>query len=300
MCLYPKIIKNPKYKENSKNKGIVKAPKNIKQLGIPVGCGKCIECRARKGRDWKIRLLEEVRERKNGKFVTFSFNDEGLKHYENKCKGLKGYELDNAVASVAIRRFTENWRKKYKKSPRHWFVTELGERGTERIHIHGIIWTNRSEEEIADRWRFSKQNSHASQSVGFVYVGEYVNDRTVGYIVKYLHKADIKHKEYVPKVFASKGIGSGYFRRSDWQRNIYNGRKTNETYRDRKGYKMALPIYYRNKLYTEDQRENLWAYKIEEDTRYVMGKKIVNESSKEGKRIYRGAREEASEARAAG
>ena len=47
-------------------------------------------------------------------------------------KVLQGYELDNAIAAYAIRKFLERWRKKFKKSLRHWLVTELGHNGIEK------------------------------------------------------------------------------------------------------------------------------------------------------------------------
>ena len=51
MCLYPKLIRNPKYKSTKKNGGVV-PPLVDKRVGlIPVGCGKCMECRKKKARD---------------------------------------------------------------------------------------------------------------------------------------------------------------------------------------------------------------------------------------------------------
>jgi hypothetical protein len=92
---------------------------------VPVGCGKCIECRKQNARNWQVRLQEEVKIDKTGKFVTLSFNDDSLDRLadsinfdeegiEKKDK-LTGYELDNAIATLAIRRYLERWRKKFKK-----------------------------------------------------------------------------------------------------------------------------------------------------------------------------------------
>ena len=54
--------------------------------------------------------------------------------------------MENKIATLAVRRFLERWRKKYKKSVRHWLVTELGQKNTEHLHLHGIIWTDKGEE----------------------------------------------------------------------------------------------------------------------------------------------------------
>ena len=37
-----------------------------------------------------------------------------------------GIQESNAVATIAVRRFLERWRKKYKKSVKHFLITELG------------------------------------------------------------------------------------------------------------------------------------------------------------------------------
>ncbi|AXH74827.1 MAG: replication initiator protein [Microviridae sp.] len=145
MCLYPTLIKNKKYTANKKNGGQVPPVYDNRVMYVPIGCGGCIECRKKKSREWKVRLLEEIKREKNGVFITLTFSEESMKDLSEKVQEngkLEGYNLDNAVATQAVRYFLERWRKKYKKSVRHWLVTELGHNGTERIHMHGIIWTD--------------------------------------------------------------------------------------------------------------------------------------------------------------
>ncbi len=64
MCLYPKIIRNRKYTKNKKNKGVVPTAKDKRMLWVPVGCGKCMECKKQKAREWQVRLMEEIRTNK--------------------------------------------------------------------------------------------------------------------------------------------------------------------------------------------------------------------------------------------
>ena len=263
MCLYPRLMKNRKYTSTKKNKGIKPEIKDTRTLAVPIGCGKCMECKKQKATEWQVRLHEEIRESKNGKFVTMTFNDEALVKLQGELKRYKGYELENKTATLAVRRFLERWRKKYKKSTRHWLVTELGQTESERIHIHGIIWTDIEKEEIEEIWKY-----------GSVWIGEYVNNKTINYIVKYINKIDKKHKEYKSKVLTSKGIGSGYMKRIDSENNKYKGEKTNETYKTREGVKLALPIYYRNKIYTDEEKEKLWIQKLDKGERWINGVKI--------------------------
>ena len=97
---------------------------------------------------------------------------------------------------------------------------------------------------------------------------------TVNYIVKYIHKVDKKHKGYISKILTSSGIGESYTKSKKATDNKYNGEKTLDTYKTEKGNKLALPIYYRNKLYSEEERELLWINKLDSNERWIGGEKV--------------------------
>lgn len=278
MCLYPRLIKNRKYTANKKNGGNVPEIKDPRTLWVPVGCQKCIECKKQKARAWSIRLQEEIRTNKTGKFVTMTFSNESIAEIiKEVTKGAEGYEIDNEIATIAVRRFLERWRKKHGRSVKHWLVTELGQgknaqwQGTENLHLHGIIFTE-DKKEIRKMWQY-----------GFVYLGDYVSEKTVNYMTKYTSKVDPLHKEYNAKILTSPGIGAKYTERHDAKTNKYKPGETDETYYTRTGEKINLPIYYRNKIYTEDEREKLWLEKLDKEERYVLGRKI---STKNGPEEY--------------
>lgn len=305
MCLYPKLIKNKKYVPNKKNGGIAPPLTDIRTLYVPIGCQDCIECRKQKSREWNIRLQEEIKESRNGKFVTLTFSTEAitklykevketreLEQWEAIMDGktgkdipetLTGYKLDNAAATLGTRRFLERWRKRYKKSVKHWLVTEIGGKNWQHIHIHGIIWTD---EKIEPIWQY-----------GGVFLGRYreeraygrhyVNEKTIGYVTKYIQKVDIKHKSFKSKVLTSAGIGKKYEESLNFKNNKYEGENTREYYKNNAGYKMALPIYYRNKRYTEEEKEKLWIAKLDKPTRWVGGTeiKITGNKEEDSKRV---------------
>lgn len=267
MCLYPTIVDNPRYKPNKKNGGFPpKASRNEKKV-VAIGCGVCMECMKQRANGWRVRLMEEIKTNKNGKFVTLTFNKESLEHLKNITES----NDENHIATIAVRLFLERWRAKYGKSVRHWLVTEKGHTGTKRIHLHGIIWTDK---DINERWGY-----------GFVHEGKYVNEKTINYIVKYVMKQDKDNREFKAKILTSKGIGSNYINTYNAKKNKYKGERTEETYKLKNGGKTALPQYYRNKIYTEDEKEDLWMQKIDKNKRYVNGEE-VDVSSKEGIKEY--------------
>lgn len=208
--------------------------------------------------------------------MTMTFSDEAFHQIDpnNKMEA-------NEFAAMAIELFRKRWYRKYKEGLKHWLVTELGHgkkapehKSTERLHLHGFIWTDKTCAEIEERWEY-----------GWVDEGEYVNEQSVGYCVKYVSKIDEAHPGYISKIFASKGLGKGFLSRCEAELNKFNGTETREYYKTPSGIKLALPRYYRNKLYTEEQREQLWINLLDKQTRYVRGEKI-DISTPEGEKEY--------------
>lgn len=118
MCLYPKLIKNPKYRPNKKNGGRPPFAYDTRVMWVPVGCGECMECMKKKARDWQIRLQEEIRTNKNGKFITLTFDDKSLEELKKVLLSdgeTMPEKWENEVARIAMRRFLERWRKKIQK-----------------------------------------------------------------------------------------------------------------------------------------------------------------------------------------
>ena len=94
---------------------------------ITAACGKCLECRRQKQREWLVRMSEELRTEPNAYFITLTISDENYEILKNICKS----EDNNTIATKAIRLMLERIRKKTGKSIKHWFITELGHEKTE-------------------------------------------------------------------------------------------------------------------------------------------------------------------------
>lgn len=167
----------------------------------------------------------------------------------------------------------ERLRKKYKIGVRHWMITELGKKNSERIHLHGIMWRpdNINKEEF-------KKDIEAKWLYGNVYIGEYVSEKTINYIIKYITKVDDRHKGYKQRIITSKGIGKEYVYSRGKILNSFEGEKTNTKYKTQSGINIELPRYYKDKLYTEEQRQELYKNSIERGEIYIKGVKFKLEN----------------------
>ena len=274
MCLYSRLLKNKKYLPSKKNGGNAPVCHDKRVEYVPVKCGRCIECRKQKKREWIVRLSEEIRTDNKAYFITLTFNDKSFKEIKRKLliRENESYDEMNLIATYAVRHWLELIRKYKKKSIKHWLITELGE-DFGRIHIHGIVWCTLSD---LEKWKY-----------GYWYKGDYVNEKTINYITKYMLKVPEKHKEFIGKILCSKGIGANYMKREDAKNNVYKGKLTNENYRMKNGAKVNLPSYYRNKIYNEEEKEKLWIDKIEKGYRYVMGEKVSTNNIEEWENLIR-------------
>ncbi|QCS36845.1 replication initiation protein [Tortoise microvirus 14] len=264
-----KIILNKKYLPNKKNGGIPPTCPDEKFRYVEIPCGYCYECRAKKSRDWSIRINEEIKNSKMSDFLTLTISNEEYKKLSNELyKELRYNQISlDSIAALAIRRFLENVRKYNKKSVRHWAITEKGQKGTKRLHIHMIVFDPISRD-YKKYWKY-----------GHIYIGEYCNERTAAYIVKYMLKKDEINSEFKPRVFASPGIGKSFINGRNEQN--FDNEETREFYRFKNGTKSALPKYYRDKLYNENQRLYLWGKKIDENITYIGGEKLKDYTAAE-------------------
>lgn len=109
---------------------------------------------------------------------------------------------------------------------------------------------------------------------GYTDTGQYCNARSINYIIKYVTKIDKDHKGFQPEIFCSAGIGKSYLDTTGARSIKYKPNETREYYRLPNGVKVNLPIYWRNKLFTEEEREKLWAEKLDKGDIYIMGLKF--------------------------
>ena len=93
MCLYTKYITNKKYQPNRKNNFNAPVCEDRRLLLVPAKCGRCIECRKARKREWVIRLNEEIRNNpEKATFWTLTISNE---NYENLKSDSKKKDRDS-------------------------------------------------------------------------------------------------------------------------------------------------------------------------------------------------------------
>lgn len=264
MCLYPKLIRNRRYLPTKKNNYNPPACTDERKRFVPASCGVCKECREKKAKEWTIRCeweLKTLNEKAYG--VTLTFADEYLDGNE---------DVDpNEFCQRAVRLFIKRWVKKYHKSIRYWLIPEIGQNNTERVHMHGLMWTNEPPIEINNIWKYGNTEIKTATL------------DAIPYALKYFLKPDKKHKNFKGKIIASKGIGKKFIYSHDAKK--VQQMEESEYVKTRAGYKTAVPMYWRRKLFTEEELDEKWTRLLDKNVRYIQGEKI-DISTKEGEDEY--------------
>lgn len=208
----------------------------------PVPCGKCPVCLKRKVSGWSFRLLQEDKVSENAHFVTLTYSTDHVPITKNGFMNLCKRDLQL---------FWKKLRKAHgdERTIKYYVVGEYGGR-SKRPHYHAIIF-NADLEKIQPAW-----------DLGNVHYGE-VSGASVGYTLKYMmkpktipmHKNDDRLPEFA---LMSKRLGMAYLTKriiawhlADEENRMY----VNLT----DGRKVAMPRYYKDKIYDLYQRKRIGA-----------------------------------------
>lgn len=244
MCYTPYIIKNPK-------------PTGGKTLPVP--CGKCQKCLQNKANQWHFRLRQESKRQDKAKFITLTYN---TTHVPLTPKGYMS--LNKEDVTKWLKRLRKAHVKRYGKEHRikYYLCGEYGSK-TERPHYHAIMF-NIDEDLVINTWQ-----------LGNCHFGD-VEGASIMYTLKYMvkpskipkHENDDREPE---KARMSQNMGSNYITPEiiEWhQKNI------NRNYVVDNEYKLPLPRYYRERIYTEEQRTR-------------QRKRIIKKKEKQEEKRYR-------------
>lgn len=223
-----------------------------------------------------------------GYMVTFTYSDESIEYLQNKYWPERDDVTDNELVVKSVRLFKENWRKHTGRAPKIWLISEHGHKDTERIHLHGILFTEINIMEDHTNIHgdpLNTTNGKGTRSTtsllakiwgrGMVHTGTHCDMGTINYIMKYVTKRDKDHPGYVPKILPSNGIGADYIQQPGIkERHKFKEEKTCTKYKALTGHEYGLPTYYKRKLWNDEERIKLWMHLIDKNERWVLGTRI--------------------------
>jgi hypothetical protein len=236
--------------------------KASKRLTVP--CGRCGNCRRARRNQWAFRLQQELKDSENAYFITLTYSDERLPQFVNNETGEVKSNLRKTDLQKFIKRLREQqYRQTKQRKFRYYAVGEYGTE-TDRAHYHFIGFN--IDRIIIDQ--LDKLWGHGHTHIGTVnegsilYVAKYHVNRNMGQEeekgqIGYYDKKELKIEEGIrQKEFATMSkrpaIGHGYIKRN------YNWHIENmNSYVIQNGYKKAIPRYYKDKIFTELNKETL-------------------------------------------
>lgn len=236
MCDFPLTVKNQQY-------GKYHRPSvNIGNM-IQVPCGSCVICLQNRSNSWYLRLHHELKSAITAHFVTLTYNNESLKRTENGLLTVNKSDVQNYFKRLRKR---EN-----NKDIKYYLGSEYGEK-EQRPHYHAIIFNVAIKANIARAWRLN------DYPLGNVHIGE-VTEASIKYVTGYIgKKIGIPHTDYDDRTkefsLMSKKIGlENFMKNSSFNLNNEVG------YTQINGIKYNLPRYYKEKLFTQNQKQNVSA-----------------------------------------
>lgn len=251
-------------------------PVYVKINGEPfkVPCGRCYNCRKNRQNQWFVRMKEETKHSRATFFITLTYND------DNVCKALDIMEssydfehdcwnqpqvyrdvLNPVDVTLFFKRFRKELDKKYGIKVRYFLCGEYGPK-TLRPHYHAVIWCSKP----ISRYIFTEILTRA-WSLGFVVVSK-VTEARMYYVTKYItYKYELPpfYKIYPCFIRCSKGIGKGYLTPSkiEYHRTILFGYENSINgyyYLAEDGFKFPLPRYYKDRIYSNEQKKKIRLY----------------------------------------
>lgn len=212
-----------------------------------VPCGKCPNCTKRRRSQWVFRLLQEQKVAESSAFITYTYADENLPLTKN---GLP--TLVKSEHQLFMKRLRDHLkRNKIETKLKYYAVGEYGSL-TQRPHYHSILFNLPrlyldSPEILTNLWQkgFVRIDPCTPGSIAYV----------AGYCMKKLYsdnQARAPDDDRIPEFSnMSKGMGKSFITSHmvDYLKEHLNPYLIREG-----GIKMPIPRYYRDKIFTEKEK----------------------------------------------
>lgn len=208
----------------------------------PLPCSKCPACLAKRINSWSFRLTQQDKISISSNFITLTYDNETIPRSPNNFK-----TLDKRDLQLFFKRLRKSHRSHTKI--KYYAVGEYGAE-TMRPHYH-IILFNSDPFSVEKAWQ-----------KGYIHNGD-VRGASISYTLKYInkkgkipmHKNDDRQREFS---LMSKGLGLNYLTPN--MKAWHLAMPAERVYVTIEGRKLAMPRYYRNKLYTSIQLSEYQTY----------------------------------------
>ena len=212
-------------------------------------CGKCPNCVKRRVQGWVFRISEEQKQALTAHFITLTYSDENLPYSDN---GLP--TLDKTDFQKFIKRLRKALPKDVSNPIKYYACGEYGTK-THRPHYHAIIfnlppYSFDMAKLITEKWGIGQIDIASVTPASIAYVAGYCMKKVEGDPVGTLDSDDRK----LEFSLMSKKLGLNYLTP---KRQEYYQRKLNPYLTIEDGKKIAMPRYFKDKLFTDEQRDIL-------------------------------------------
>lgn len=204
-----------------------------------VPCGKCAFCLQNKRSQWMFRVHHEMKIQKvPGWFLTLTYDERHVKRVADGRLSLRFRDVQLFI-------------KRIRKAKHYVKYIAVGEYGgqTKRPHYHMLVWTDCPVAVLRTMWKSSKDGT----PMGQIHFGR-ITMQSAMYTLKYIIQPKVKDDDGIEKTRAqfSKGIGLGYLTTSMYNFHTFDYDNP-EVFSVIDGRKVALPRYYKSKIFTKYQ-----------------------------------------------
>lgn len=207
---------------------------------IPVACGRCPSCIARRISGWSFRLMQEDKRSESSQFITLTYDTAYVPILPSGYMTLQKKDVQDFIKRLRFAQYGSR-----KSNIRYYACGEYGSENW-RPHYH-IILFNALPTLVQDAW-----------ARGQVHYGT-VEEASVGYTLKYMskpkrvpaHSNDDRLPEFS---LMSKRLGANYMTPEmiDWHKQDLTSRMYCNLL---DGKKISMPRYYKDKIYTNEERD---------------------------------------------
>lgn len=247
MCQFPKLIHTA---VPSSEVGF-----QPRAIWLKVPCGKCLECKQQRSKEWAFRLEQEMKDWQHCAFITLTYDDDNLPVYNSKLgfvvrgrhnKGMSTLYKRDLTLFLKRLRYKEYGIFKFK----YFAIGEYGFNGTCRPHYHILLFYNGPRPEklyttIAKVWDSGRISCTSATFGRLSYCSKYCSNGAVG----------CRHRFQTPYMVCSNRAPIGYnWLSSDLAMACFiRGEKViNRSYVKKDGtrvtYKMRIPRFYLRKM----------------------------------------------------